>query len=81
MMQLKHGIFDEASISVIASDTVLEIAQRAGVSPDVRRFQPNLVVRLLHMKLQLRFLRAQLEAQQAERTTRRLHTQGVSTPV
>jgi len=25
----------------------------------------------LHMKLQLRFLRAQLEAQQAERTTRR----------
>src|SRR2546430_10395697 len=25
MMQLKHGIFDEASISVIASDTVREI--------------------------------------------------------
>jgi uncharacterized protein YcbX len=47
MMQLNHGIFDEASISVIASDTVREIARLAGQSPDVRRFRPNLVVRLL----------------------------------
>jgi uncharacterized protein YcbX len=47
MMQLKHGIFDEASISVIASDTVREIARLAGRSPDVRRFRPNILVRLL----------------------------------
>jgi len=47
MMQLKHGIFDDASISVIASDTVREIARLAGRSPDVRRFRPNVVVRLL----------------------------------
>src|SRR5271165_4846920 len=47
MMQLKHGIFDEASISVIALDTVREIARLAGRSPDVRRFRPNVVVRLL----------------------------------
>jgi uncharacterized protein YcbX len=47
MMQLKHGIFDEASISVIASDTVREIARLAGRSPDVRRFRPNVVVRSL----------------------------------
>jgi uncharacterized protein YcbX len=47
MMQLKHGIFDEASISAIASDTVREIARLAGRSPDVRRFRPNVVVRLL----------------------------------
>ena len=47
MMQLKHGIFDEASISVIASDTVREIARLAGRSLDVRRFRPNVVVRLL----------------------------------
>jgi uncharacterized protein YcbX len=47
MMQLRHGIFDEASISVIALDTVREIGQLAGVSPDVRRFRPNIVVRLL----------------------------------
>src|SRR5258706_10408876 len=47
MMQLKHGIFDEASISVIASDTVREIGRLAGRSADVRRFRPNVVVRLL----------------------------------
>ena len=47
MMQLKHGIFDEASISVIASDTVREIERLAGRSLDVRRFRPNVVVRLL----------------------------------
>ena len=47
MMQWKHGIFDEASISVIASDTVREIGRLAGRSADVRRFRPNVVVRLL----------------------------------
>jgi uncharacterized protein YcbX len=47
MMQLNHGIFDEASVSVIASDTVREISRLAGRSPDVRRFRPNVVVRLL----------------------------------
>jgi len=47
MMQMKHGIFDEASISVIASDTVGEIERLAGRSLDVRRFRPNVVVRLL----------------------------------
>src|SRR6266851_1720007 len=43
MMQLKHGIFDEASISVIASDTVREIGRLVGRSLDVRRFRPNVV--------------------------------------
>jgi uncharacterized protein len=47
MMHLNHGIFDEASISVIALDTVLEIGRLAGLSPDVRRFRPNVLVRLL----------------------------------
>ena len=47
MMQLRHGIFDQASISVIASDTVREIGRLAGRSLDVRRFRPNVVVRLL----------------------------------
>jgi len=42
MMRLKHGIFDEASISVIASDTVREIGRLAGRSVDVRRFRPNI---------------------------------------
>jgi uncharacterized protein len=47
MMQMKHGIFDDATISVIASATVSEISRLAGLSPDVRRFRPNVVVRML----------------------------------
>jgi uncharacterized protein YcbX len=47
MMQLKHGIFDDACISVIASDTVSEIGRLAGLPLDIRRFRPNVVVRLL----------------------------------
>ena len=47
MMHMKHGIFDDASISVIASDTVREIGRLAGRSLDVRRFRPNVVVCLL----------------------------------
>jgi hypothetical protein len=45
MMQLNHGIFDDASISVIASETVREICRLAGRSADVRRLRPNIVVR------------------------------------
>jgi len=47
MMQLKHGIFDEACLSVIAFDTVREISRLAGFGPDVRRFRPNVLVRAL----------------------------------
>jgi hypothetical protein len=47
MMQMKHGIFDDACISVIASETMREIGRLAGRSADVRRFRPNIVVRLL----------------------------------
>ncbi len=52
MMQFRNGIFDDACISVIASDTVREIGRLAGISLDaqsldVRRFRPNIVVRLL----------------------------------
>ena len=45
MMHFKHGIFDEASISVIADHTVREVSRLAGRSPDVRRFRPNVLVR------------------------------------
>ena len=47
MTRLNHGIFDEASISVITLDTVDEIGRLAGQSPDLRRFRPNIVVRSL----------------------------------
>jgi uncharacterized protein YcbX len=45
MMHLRHGIFDDASISVISSATVREVCRLAGRSADVRRFRPNIVVR------------------------------------
>ena len=45
MMQLNHGIFDEATISVITSETAREICRLAEQSADIRRFRPNIVVR------------------------------------
>ena len=45
MMHLDRGIFDQASISVITSDTVREVCRLAGTKADVRRFRPNLLVR------------------------------------
>ena len=47
MMHLRGGIFDEASVSVIATETIREIGTLAGRALDVRRFRPNIVVRLL----------------------------------
>lgn len=47
MTHLRSGIFDDASISVIASDTIREISTLAGRELDVRRFRPNILVRLL----------------------------------
>jgi hypothetical protein len=37
MMELRHGIFDDATISVITSDTVREVCGLAGKAADVRR--------------------------------------------
>jgi len=47
MMHFRAGIFDEATISVITTDTITEISNLAGIDPDVRRFRPNILVRLL----------------------------------
>lgn len=44
MMHLNRGIFDEASISVIASATVGEIGKLSAEPPDVRRFRPNILI-------------------------------------
>ena len=44
MMHLNRGIFDEASVSVIASATVGEIGRLSGQPPDVRRFRPNILI-------------------------------------
>jgi len=44
LMNLRHGIFDEACLSVITLGTVHSIERESGRPLDLRRFRPNLVV-------------------------------------
>jgi MOSC domain-containing protein len=50
LMRLKHGIFDEASVSVINLATIAAIGREAGLESDgqsrldTRRFRPNIVI-------------------------------------
>jgi uncharacterized protein YcbX len=44
LLQLRHGIFDEATVSVIALGTIASIMREAGHDTDIRRFRPNLVI-------------------------------------
>lgn len=46
MMHLRDGMFDEAPLSVITTETVRAIAEAVGNGADVRRFRPNIVIRL-----------------------------------
>ena len=45
MMHMRQGVFDEGSVSIIATDTVQEIARLAGQTPDARKFRPNILLR------------------------------------
>lgn len=44
MMRLKHGIFDDAPVSVISRATIAGIRREAGLDLDRRRFRANLVL-------------------------------------
>lgn len=44
LMKLRHGIFDEAAISVISLTTIAGIGREAGLDLDRRRFRANIVV-------------------------------------
>jgi MOSC domain-containing protein len=44
LMNFKHGIFDEATISVISLTTMAGIGREAGLELDRRRFRANIVV-------------------------------------
>ena len=44
MMNLKHGIFDDAMVSVITRATMEHISSDAGVELDTRRFRANIVL-------------------------------------
>ena len=44
LMKLRHGIFDEAAVSVIALATIAGIGREAGLDLDRRRFRANIVL-------------------------------------
>jgi uncharacterized protein len=44
LMNLRHGIFDEACISVISRGTVQRIERESGRAVDLRRFRPNILL-------------------------------------
>lgn len=44
LMRLRHGIFDEAPVSVISLATMAGIGREAGLDLDRRRFRANIVV-------------------------------------
>lgn len=44
LIKLKHGIFDDASVSVISLATIAGIGRQSGVDLDRRRFRANIVL-------------------------------------
>jgi MOSC domain-containing protein len=44
LMQLKHGIFDEAAVSLINVATIREVERESERGLDVMRFRPNIVI-------------------------------------
>lgn len=44
LMQLKHGIFDEAAVSLITVTTIREIEREADRPLEVLRFRPNILI-------------------------------------
>jgi uncharacterized protein YcbX len=52
LMQLKHGIFDEAAVSVISCETISAIGREAGLGGELdrRRFRANIVVETVSPK-------------------------------
>jgi uncharacterized protein len=44
LMRLRHGVFDDASLSIINLATIDAICREAGTAPDSRRFRPNVVI-------------------------------------
>jgi uncharacterized protein YcbX len=48
LMKLKHGIFDEATVSVISLTTIAGISREVGFDLDRRRFRANIVLETEH---------------------------------
>ena len=50
LMNLKHGIFDDAAVSVISLATIAGIADEVGGDLDLRRFRANVVLETFDQK-------------------------------
>ncbi|MBI1765110.1 MAG: MOSC domain-containing protein [Acidobacteria bacterium] len=44
LMHLKHGMFDEAPLALITTETLGTLSTKAGTVLDVRRFRPNILL-------------------------------------
>lgn len=44
LMRLKHGMFDEAPVSIISLATIQRIERESGRSLDIRRFRPSILI-------------------------------------
>jgi uncharacterized protein YcbX len=44
LLHLKHGVFDEAPLSIITVATLRRLSEASGVACDVRRFRPNVLL-------------------------------------
>jgi len=44
LMQVRHGIFDDATVSLISSATIAGVSRESGVAVDSRRFRANIVI-------------------------------------
>jgi MOSC domain-containing protein len=44
LMLLKHGVFDDAPVSVISRETIAAIGREAGMELDARRFRANILL-------------------------------------
>lgn len=44
LLQLKNGMFDDATLSIITTSAIASVTGEAGVDADPRRFRPNLLI-------------------------------------
>ena len=44
LMQLRHGVFDDAPVSIISTATIIGVSRESGSAVDSRRFRANIVI-------------------------------------
>src|SRR5262249_22583757 len=44
LMQVRHGVFDDATVSIISTATITAVSRESGVETDSRRFRANIVL-------------------------------------